>query len=55
MIPTGGLIYFLCQEDILQNMPEESPILQYILELDIENIEIGQTLYYFTLTQKKEK
>ena len=53
LIPTGGLIYFLCLEDILQNMPEESPILQYMLELDRETIEMGKSLYYFTLTQKK--
>ncbi|WP_082811921.1 glycosyltransferase [Clostridium sp. Marseille-P299] len=52
IINTGGLVYHLCLEDILQNMPEESEILEYMLDLDNQTIDFGLSLYAFIFAIK---
>lgn len=52
IINTGGLVYHLCLEDILQNMPEESEILKHMLEMDKQTINFGLSLYAFIFAQK---
>lgn len=47
IINTGGLVYHLCLENILRNMPEDSEILKYMLSLDDQTIDFGLSLYAF--------
>lgn len=53
VIPTGGLIYSICLEDIIYNMEENSELLKYMLELDDQTIQFGLTLYAFALAEKR--
>ncbi|MDF2511038.1 MAG: hypothetical protein K0S04_904 [Herbinix sp.] len=52
IINTGGLVYHLCLEDILQNMPEESEILKYMLNLDNQTIDFNMSLNAFIFAIK---
>lgn len=52
IINTGGLVYHLCLEDILQNMPEKSEILIHMLTLDNQTIDFGLSLYAFIFAKK---
>ncbi|MEH2928950.1 class I SAM-dependent methyltransferase [Candidatus Ventrimonas sp. KK005] len=49
IIPTGGLIYHLCLNDILVNIEEDSNLLKYLLKMDDETIKMGMTQYAFAL------
>lgn len=53
IINTGGLVYHLCLEDILKNMPEDSEILEYMLDLDNQTIDMGLSLYAFIYATKQ--
>lgn len=52
IVNTGGMIYHTCLNEILQNIPEESEILEYLLGIDDEITEHGYTQYAFILAQK---
>lgn len=52
IVPTGGLIYHLCLNDILINIPENSALLDYLLKLDDETIQMGMLHYAFALAIK---
>lgn len=52
IINTGGVIYHTCLNDILQNIPERSEMLEYLLNIDDEITDHGYTQYAFILAQK---
>lgn len=52
IIPTGGLIYHLCLNDIIINISEGSELLEYLLKLDDETIQMGMLHYAFALAIK---
>lgn len=52
IVKTGGEIYHSCLCDILQNIPERSEMLEYLLGIDDEITEHGYTQYAFILAQK---
>jgi 2-polyprenyl-3-methyl-5-hydroxy-6-metoxy-1,4-benzoquinol methylase len=54
IINTGGLIYHLCLNDILQNIKEESDMLQYLLQLDEELCTHDFWQYAFIIAKKYE-
>lgn len=48
----GGLIYMVCMEDIIHNIPEDDPLLDYLLELDDQTIQFGLSQYAVIVAQK---
>lgn len=52
VVNTGGVIYHTCLNNILQNIPERSEMLEYLLRLDDEIAEHGYTQYAFVLAKK---
>lgn len=53
IINTGGVIYHTCLNDILQNIPENSDLLNYLLQMDDEIADHGFGQYAFILAQKQ--
>lgn len=49
----GGLIYLVCMEDIIHNIAEDDPLLNYLLELDDQTIKFGLSQYAVILAQKR--
>lgn len=49
----GGVIFHTCLNDILQNIPENSILLNHLLSLDAEAADHGFSQYAFVLAQKK--
>lgn len=49
----GGLIYLVCMEDIIHNITEDDPLLNYLLELDDQTIKFGLSQYAVILAQKR--
>jgi len=52
IIQTGGLIYHLCLNGILINIPEDSTLLEYLLQLDDETIRMGIQYYAVAIAAK---
>lgn len=52
IVQSGGLIYHLCLNDILTNIPEESPLLRRMLALDDECIARGFEHYALAIGVK---
>lgn len=52
IIPTGGIVYHLTIQFVLNNIPEDSALLAYLLQLDDETIRMGMTCYAFALAIK---
>lgn len=52
VIPTGGIIYHLALQFILENIPEDGELLTYLLQLDSEVVQMGMTCYAFALAVK---
>ena len=52
IVPTGGIVYHNTIQFILNNIPEDSELLTYLLELDNEAIKMGLTCYAFALAVK---
>lgn len=52
IIPTGGIVYHLAIQYILNNIPEDSELLTYLLYLDDEVIKMGMTCYAFVIGVK---
>lgn len=50
---TGGTIFHICLNDILQNIPENSDLLNHLLEIDSAAADHGIGQYAFILAQKK--
>lgn len=49
---TGGLIYHLCLNGILVNIPEDSDLLENLLSLDDETIQMGMQYYAVAIAVK---
>ena len=47
------MIYHTCLNDILQNIPENSDLLNYLLQMDDEIADHGFGQYAFILAQKQ--
>ena len=52
IIHTGGLIYHICLNNILQNIDEENDLLDQLLNIDLETIKHGFHHYAFILCKK---
>lgn len=52
VIPTGGIVYHLAIQFILENIPEDGELLTYLLQLDDEAVQMGMTCYAFALAVK---
>lgn len=52
IIPTGGIVYHIAIQFILNNISEDSDLLAYLLQLDDEVIKMGMTCYAFALAVK---
>lgn len=48
----GGLIYLVCMEDIIHNISDGDPLLDYLLELDDQTIKFGLSQYAVILAKK---
>lgn len=52
IVPTGGIVYHVAIQFILNNISEDSDLLAYLLQLDDQVIKMGMTCYAFALAVK---